>query len=106
MDEDFSRDRHRSALKCAKRADGGENVTKSAKSNNDVPQETSIPGAVPLEALLLTEELRNRPSRPPQYEGENRALVALARALADSRKPFCKRWLMKSSRSCMPTRLA
>ncbi len=46
--------------------------------------EASIPGTVPLEALLLTDELRNRPSRAPQHEEENRALVALTSALADS----------------------
>jgi PAS domain S-box-containing protein len=39
---------------------------------------------VPLESILCTEKLRLRPSRPPDYEKENRALVALAQALADS----------------------
>jgi PAS domain S-box-containing protein len=33
---------------------------------------------------LCTEELNRRPSRPPDYETENRALVALVQALADS----------------------
>ena len=42
------------------------------------------PGALPLESILCTEELQKRRSRPPDYEKENRALVALARALADS----------------------
>jgi signal transduction histidine kinase/DNA-binding transcriptional MerR regulator len=37
-----------------------------------------------LESILCTQELRNRPSRSPDYETENRALVALASALADS----------------------
>ena len=41
-------------------------------------------GAVSLESILCTEELRRRPSRPPDYEKENRALVALVSALADS----------------------
>ncbi len=41
-------------------------------------------GPVPLEAVLVTEELRRRPSRPPDYQTENRALAALAKALADS----------------------
>ncbi|MCU1243343.1 MAG: multi-sensor signal transduction histidine kinase [Candidatus Acidoferrum typicum] len=46
---------------------------------------TSIPeGVVPLEAVLCTEELQRRPARPPDHEKENRALVALARALAES----------------------
>lgn len=64
-------------------ADRGENVTESANVQNDVPPETLIPGA-PLESILCTQELRNRPSRSPDYEKENRALVALANALADS----------------------
>lgn len=55
------------------------------KSRNDVPFETSIPtGEVPLESILCTEELRRRPWRAPDYQKENRALVALASALADS----------------------
>jgi PAS domain S-box-containing protein len=58
-------------------------VSASAKSKNDVPLETSIPGAS-LKSILCTEELPRRPSRPPDYENENRALVALASALADS----------------------
>ena len=49
------------------------------------PVESSVPaGAVPLEAILCTEELHRRPSRPPDYEKENRALVELVSALADS----------------------
>lgn len=39
---------------------------------------------VALEAVLRTEELDRRPPRPPDYENENRALVSLAQALADS----------------------
>jgi hypothetical protein len=65
------------------RADGGENVTESANFQNHVPLETSIPGAS-LESILCTQELRNRPSRSPEHETENRALVALATALAES----------------------
>jgi hypothetical protein len=65
------------------RAGGGENVNESAKSKNDVPLETSIPGAS-LKSILCTEELQRRSLRPPDYGNENRALVALASALADS----------------------
>ena len=55
------------------------------KSNYEVPLEASMPeGAVPLEAILRTEELHRRPWRSPDYEKENRALVALAIVLADS----------------------
>jgi PAS domain S-box-containing protein len=64
---------------------GGENVTESAKSKNNVPLETSFPaGAVSLESILCTEELHRRPWRPPDHGKENRALVALVSALADS----------------------
>ena len=39
---------------------------------------------VPLESVLCTDELNQRPSRPPDYETENRALLLLAQTLADS----------------------
>src|SRR5262249_25967058 len=62
-------------------------MLESAIAKNDFPLEASIPhGAVSLESILCTEELRRRPWRPPDYEKENRALVALAGALVES--PF------------------
>jgi PAS domain S-box-containing protein len=62
-------------------------MRESATAKNDLPLEASIPrGAVSLESILCTEELRRRPWRPPDYEKENRALVALAGALVES--PF------------------
>ena len=64
-------------------------MVESATSERDLPPplEASIPhGAVSLESILCTEELRRRPWRPPAYEKENRALVALAGALVES--PF------------------
>ncbi len=39
---------------------------------------------MPLQTILSTEELNRRPSRAPDHEQENRALVALAQALADA----------------------
>jgi PAS domain S-box-containing protein len=39
---------------------------------------------IPLETILRTEELDRRPPRPPDFEKENRALVALTLALSDS----------------------
>jgi len=46
--------------------------------------DTSIQvGGASLESILCTEELQRRPSRPPDYEKENRALVKLMIALAD-----------------------
>jgi len=41
-------------------------------------------GLVPLESVLRTEQLYQRPSRPADYATENRALSALVQALADS----------------------
>jgi len=50
---------------------------------NEIPLEISILAAS-LESILCTEDLLNRPSRPPDYKVENSALVALTSALADS----------------------
>ena len=55
-----------------------------------MPDQQQTPGpsmddsVVPLGSVLCTDELSQRPPRPPDYEKENRALAALARALADS----------------------
>jgi PAS domain S-box-containing protein len=40
----------------------------------------------PLDSILCTEELTQRPSRPPEFEKENRALIALIQAMVDSPK--------------------
>jgi hypothetical protein len=58
-------------------------VTETTMSGYDLFAEAAIPG-VPLETILCTEKLRSRPCRAPDYEKENRALVALASALVDS----------------------
>ncbi|MGA7592763.1 MAG: hypothetical protein WBW02_19795, partial [Candidatus Sulfotelmatobacter sp.] len=50
---------------------------------HDVPVDSSVPTAS-LKSILCTEELQRRPSRPPDYEKENQALVKLVSALADS----------------------
>jgi PAS domain S-box-containing protein len=56
----------------------------SAKPQEEFPLPESIPeGAASLESILCTEELGRRPSRPPDYEKENRALVALASSMVD-----------------------
>ena len=60
-------------------------MSQSRKSTTDIQFEDSIPEAgASLESILCTEELQRRPSRPPDHEKENRALVALVSALADS----------------------
>jgi signal transduction histidine kinase/DNA-binding response OmpR family regulator len=41
-------------------------------------------GLVPLDVILRTQELRDRPTRTPDYEAETRALTTLVQALADS----------------------
>jgi signal transduction histidine kinase len=51
-------------------------------ADNTSPSTSNL--EVALESILCTEELRNRPSRPHDYEKENGALVALSNALADS----------------------
>jgi PAS domain S-box-containing protein len=58
-------------------------VAEIAETTSDVLLESSLPTA-PLESILCTEELHRRPSRPPDYERENRAFVKLVSALADS----------------------
>ena len=60
-------------------------MSKSTTLQNDVSLESSVPeGGASLESILCTEELQRRPSRPPDHEKENRALVKLVSALADS----------------------
>jgi transcriptional regulator with GAF, ATPase, and Fis domain len=59
-------------------------MIESGNSRN-IPFESSNQIAeAPLESIVCTQELRNRPSRSPEYEKETRAFVALASALADS----------------------
>jgi signal transduction histidine kinase len=60
-------------------------VSSSPQHQASHTSRTPIPAdALPLESILCTERLRNRRSRTPDYKMENSALVALARALADS----------------------
>jgi signal transduction histidine kinase len=60
-------------------------VSEHPEAENNVPIESSIPvGAAPLESILCTEELHRRPSRSPDHEKENLALVKLVDALVDS----------------------
>lgn len=47
-------------------------------------QVTETGAPVTLESILCTNELDRRSKRPPDYETENRALVSLAQAMADS----------------------
>ena len=50
----------------------------------EFPTVLSRDSPVPLESVLCTEELNRRPTRPPDYEAENRALVSLVQELAES----------------------
>ncbi len=60
-------------------------MSDSCTSTSDIVVGDSIPEpGASLESILCIEELQRRPSRPPDYERENRALVALVSALADS----------------------
>jgi PAS domain S-box-containing protein len=44
-----------------------------------------------LRSMLFTDELRRRPSRPPDYAAENQALIALAQAMATSPEDIVQR---------------
>ena len=46
----------------------------------------STPLKPTLESLVANEELARRPARPPDFEGENRALVSLAERMATAPK--------------------
>ena len=60
-------------------------MTDSVTEKNDLALQESIPeGMAPLESIIYTEELNRRTWRAPDYEKENRALVKLVSALADS----------------------
>ena len=61
----------------------GRNMTEPTNLQNDVGLEVTVPAAS-LESILCTEELFRRPSRRPDYDRENSALVALVAALANS----------------------
>ena len=50
----------------------------------EMPTQTEALGVVPLQAVLSTDEMNRRPSRAPDHAAENRALLALAQALADA----------------------
>ena len=60
-------------------------MTTSVESGNGPLLASAIQvGDAPLESIVCTDELQRRAYRPPDYETENRALVALVGALADS----------------------
>lgn len=60
-------------------------MTDTSSLQTHAPLEDALQeAAAPLESILCTEELRRRPSRPPDHAGENAALVELSKALADS----------------------
>jgi PAS domain S-box-containing protein len=49
-----------------------------------VPPETLQPGPESLEAVIVTQELARRPSKPKNFETDSRALIELAKHLANS----------------------
>ncbi|HEX8797514.1 MAG TPA: PAS domain-containing protein, partial [Terriglobales bacterium] len=60
-------------------------MSSTSRLSANIQLEDSIPEAgASLESILCTEELQRRPSRPPEYEKENRALAKLVSTLADS----------------------
>ena len=59
-------------------------MAKITGAGNDANDSHGLGSSVPLESILCTGELQLRQSRSPDYEKENRALVALAEALSES----------------------
>ena len=57
-------------------------------------------GAASLDSVLSTAELARRPTRPPRYEEENRALVDLARHLASSPEGILQKLVETSYELC------
>ena len=45
-----------------------------------------------LESVISTSELNRRPMRPPDYESENRALVALVEVMTAFPDDICRTW--------------
>src|SRR5712672_3284683 len=60
----------------------------SAKRLNAADRTPDVSG---LRSMLSTDELRRRPSRPPDYAAENQALIALAQAMATSPEDIVQR---------------
>lgn len=46
---------------------------------------------IDLDSIIITAELQRRPSRPPEHEAENRALIALAEEMASSPREILQR---------------
>jgi hypothetical protein len=60
--------------------------------------ETQSQPAAPLESILLTKQLQERPARAPDYEAENRALTAWSRRWPIRPAPSCRYWPTRSSK--------
>jgi PAS domain S-box-containing protein len=61
-----------------------DSMTDIADSMSNAAEKSPGEATVPVEAILCTEELQRRPSRPADYRTESTALVSLAQSLADS----------------------
>src|SRR5436305_3151871 len=57
-------------------------------------------GEVELNSVIATLELQRRPSRPPDYEAENRALVALTAEMTTSPEEILQRLAEKALDLC------
>lgn len=56
--------------------------------------------SMPLESVLRTEELNRRPSRPPDYESENRALASLMEEMANTPESILQKLVEKALALC------
>ncbi|HUO61506.1 MAG TPA: ATP-binding protein [Candidatus Acidoferrales bacterium] len=55
---------------------------------------------VPLESIIITDELSRRPPRPPDHEAENRALVSLMQSMATSPGTILQQLVEVAMRLC------
>ena len=74
----------------------GDSARYSLECDDDPPSiaprcEVEGEARAPLEEILRTEQLRDRPTRAPDYETETRALSELVQALADSPRTILQR---------------
>jgi diguanylate cyclase (GGDEF)-like protein len=72
------------------------------KPRNAMDDPPTLPdsSSVPLSSVIATDELFRRPSRPPDYEAENRALAALAQELASSPQGISQKLVEASLTLC------
>jgi PAS domain S-box-containing protein len=70
------------------------------RSENSAKQEPREPARVSLESVIITDELKRRPSRARDYEAENRALVSLMQSMATAPETILQRLVEVAMHLC------